>query len=107
MTIWRSAARLRSPTIQTIVLSRWILALAIMGVGLVALPAASHVRGATAPIEHVRTTPIIDSIVPPGAEGAHPAAAPSRAQPPLPTLSGAKFRLGFLEFKDDADAPPR
>jgi hypothetical protein len=88
-------------------LLRWILALAIMGAGLVSLTAASHVRGATAPIEYVRPTPIIELIVSPGAENVHPAAALSGTQPSSPTLADAKFRFGYLEFEDDADAPSR
>ena len=51
ITIWRSAAGLLSQTMHATTLSRWILALAIMGVGLVFLTVIPHVRGATAPIE--------------------------------------------------------
>lgn len=107
MTIRRSPASLVGQTTHATTLSRGILALAIIGAGLVSLTVASHVRGATAPIEQVRSTPIIELIVPPGAESVHPAAALSGTQPSSPTLADAKFRFGFLEFEDDADALPR
>ncbi|HWE19973.1 MAG TPA: VOC family protein [Hyphomicrobiaceae bacterium] len=57
----------------------------------------------TAPIGHVRPTPVIELIVSPGAESVQPAAAASGTQP-SPALSDAKFRFGFLEFEDDVDA---
>lgn len=100
---------LRSETqraIQTTALTRCMLAVAIIGAGLVSLNVASHVRGDTAPIEHVRT-PIVSLIVPPGPETVRRAAALSDTQPSSPALSSARFRFGFLEFEDDADAAPR
>jgi hypothetical protein len=106
MTIWRSPASLFGWTTRATTLSRGILALAIMGAGLVSLAVASHVRGATAPIEHVRTAPIMKLILPPGPETARPAAATSGTQRSSPALSSG-FRFGYLEFEDDANAPPR
>jgi hypothetical protein len=107
MTIWHAAARLLLRTIQAMAASRWMLALAIMSAGLAYLTVASHVRGGTALTDDVRIPPIIKVIVPPGAKSSHAAAAPSAAQPVSPGFSDAKFRFGFLEFEDDADAPPR
>jgi len=105
MTIWTCAARL-SRAIQTTALTRCILAVAIIAAGLVSLNLASHVRGATAPIEHVRT-PIVSLLLQPGPETVRPAAALSDTQLSSPALFSARFRFGFLEFEDDADAPPR
>jgi len=55
-----------------------------------------HVRGATAPIEHVRTTPIMKLILPPGPETSRPAAALGGTQLSSPALSRARFRFGLL-----------
>jgi hypothetical protein len=107
MTIWRSAERLPTPTIKTMALSRWILALAVLGAGLLSLTVVSRVRGAAAPIEHARIIPTIKVIVPPSAESTRAAPAPSGAQPSSPVFSDARFRFGFLEFEDDAHAPSR
>jgi hypothetical protein len=85
-------------------LSRWLSA-AIIGAGLACVTVAAHVRKDADPIEHVSITPIIKVIVPSTAERAFPAIAPS--SPSSPTLPSARFRFGFLEFEDDADAPPR
>jgi hypothetical protein len=87
--------------------ARLILALAIMGVGLLSLTVASPVGRATAATEHARTASIIKVIVPPSAESSHAAAAPSGALPSSAAISKALFQLGFLEFEDDADAPSR
>jgi hypothetical protein len=81
-------------------LSRSILALAIMGAGLMSLTAASHVRGAPGSIEQSRGSPIIRPIAPPSAKSARTAADPSGAQSSSPVLASAKFRFGFLEFED-------
>jgi hypothetical protein len=107
MKIWHSAARLATQTIKTMALSRWILALAIIGAGLLSLTVASHVRGATAALEHARSTRTIKVIVPPSAESTRAAPVPSGAQPPPPAFSDVTFRFGFLEFEDDAHAQPR
>ena len=84
-------------------LSKSILALAIMGAGLMSLSVASHVRGAPASINQ-RGGPIMRPIALPSA---NTAADPSGAQSSSPVLASAKFRFGFLEFEDDADAPSR
>jgi hypothetical protein len=104
MTIWPSAEGLLRQTIRAITLSRWILALAVMGAGLASLTVASHVRGATAPIEHARIIPTIKAIAPPGAKSTDAATTPSAAQQ-VPPFSDVRFRFGFLEFEDDGDAP--
>ena len=80
-----------------------ILAVAIIGGGL-AYTVASRVRGSAAPIEHIRSTPVVKVIVPASVENAHTAVGPRSARPSSPTLSG-KSRFGFLEFEDDPDAP--
>jgi hypothetical protein len=77
------------------------LAVAIIGGGL-AYTVASRVRGSAAPIEHIRSTPVVKVIVPASVENAHTAGPRSASSP---TLSGAKSRFGFLEFEDDPDAP--
>ena len=84
-----------------------ILALAIMGAGLLSLTVVSQVRGATVAIEHARITPIIKVIVPPSVESSHAAAGPIGSQAASPAFSNATFRFGFLEFEDGADAPSR
>ena len=84
-----------------------LLALAIMGAGAVSLTVVSHVRGATAPIAQIRGSPIIRPTVPPSTEDPHVAVSASGAQSLSPEFSGTKFRFGFLEFEDDADAPSR
>jgi len=106
MTIWHAAARLRQ-TIRAMAPSRWILALAVMGAGLASLTVTSHVRGATAPVGHARIIPTIKVIVPPGTKSTHAVTALGAAQPVSPAFSDATFRFGFLEFEDDAHAPPR
>jgi hypothetical protein len=88
-------------------LLRWILALAIVGAGLASLTVVSHVRGATAPIEQIRSGPIIMPAPLPGAESADGATGLSGAQPSSPVLSAAAFRFGFLEFEDDTNAPSK
>ena len=106
MVIRRSATRLLGHAIHPTTLSRWILAVAIIGGGLAYQTVALRVRGSAAPIEHIRSTPVVKVIVPArGAEDAHTALGPRSARPSSPTLSGAKSRFGFLEFEDDADAP--
>ena len=105
MTIWTCAARL-SRAIQTTALARCLVAIAIIGAGLVSLNVASHVRGATAPSEQIRT-PILSLIVPPGPQPARPAAVLRDTQLSSPVLPSARFRFGFLEFEDDADPPQR
>ena len=107
MTIWRSPAGLLRQTTHRTTLSRGILALAIKGAGLLSLTVASHVRGATAALEHARSTRTIKVIVPPSAESTRAAPVPSGAQPPPPAFSDVTFRFGFLEFEDDAHAQPR
>jgi len=107
MTIWHSAANLPRPTIKAMALSPWILALAIIAAGLASPTVASRVRGAAAPIEHARTTPATNVIVPPSAESTRAAPVPAGAQPSPPAFSDVTFRFGFLEFEDDADAPSR
>jgi hypothetical protein len=103
MVIRRAATRLLGHAIHATTLSRWILAVAIIGGGL-AYTVASRVRGSAAPIEHIRSTPVVKVIVPASVENAHTAGTRS-ARPSSPTLSGAKSRFGFLEFEDDPDAP--
>jgi hypothetical protein len=76
-----------------------------MGAGLLSLSVVSHVRGATA--ANARIIPTINVIVPPSAESPRTAAAPSAALPSSAAFSNARFRFGFLEFEDDADAPSR
>jgi hypothetical protein len=105
MVIRRSATRLLGHAIHATTLSRWILAVAIIGGGLAYLIVASRVRGSAAPIEHIRSTPVVKVIVPASVENAHTAVGPRSARPSSPTLSGAKSRFGFLEFEDDPDAP--
>ena len=105
MVIRRSATRLLSHAIHATTLSRWILAVAIIDGALAYLTVASRVRGSAAPIEHVRSTPVVKVIVPASVENAHTAVGPRSARPSSPTLSGAKSRFGFLEFEDDPDAP--
>jgi hypothetical protein len=102
MTIWRSAERLLGPTINTMAIPRWILALAIMGAGVLSLSVVSRVRGAAAPIENARIIPTIKVIVPLSAESTRAASTPSG-----PAFSDATFRFGFLEFEDDAHASSR
>jgi hypothetical protein len=92
MTIWRSAAGLLSQTMDATRLSLWILALAIMGVGLVLLTAIPHVRGATAPIVQIRSGPITRPTMQSSAESVHAAAGLSGAQWSSPALSRGKFR---------------
>jgi hypothetical protein len=65
------------------------------------LAVASHERGTAAPIGQIRSTPVVNTIVP---ASAHTAAAPRSDRLPLPAFSGARFRFGFLEFEDDPDA---
>ena len=86
---------------------KWILPVAIIGAGLVYLSVASHEPGAAALIGRARSTPIVKVTVPPGAESAHAAAGPSTMPAASPALPIAKFRFGFLEFEDDADASTR
>jgi hypothetical protein len=82
-----------------------LLALAVMGAGLLAVSVVSHVReGAAA---NARTVPTSNVMVAPRAEGPRTAAAPSPALPSPPAFSEARFRFGFLEFEDDADAASR
>jgi hypothetical protein len=102
MAIRNSVARLLRQTIQAMRISRWILALAIMGGGLASLTVASHVRGAAARIEQIRRPTL-----PPDAKGAPAVAGRSGAQPSPPAFSDAMFRFGFLEFEDNAHAPSR
>ena len=102
----RSATRLLGHAIHATTLSRWILAVAIIGGGL-AYTVASRVRWSAAPIEHIRSTQVVKVIVPASVENAHTAVGPRSARPSSPTLSGAKSRFGFLEFEDDADALSR
>jgi hypothetical protein len=102
MTIWRSAESRPGPTIKATAASRWMLALAIMGAGVLSLTVVSLVRGAAAPIERARIIPTIKVIVPPSAESTRAAPTPSG-----PTSSDATFRFGFLEFEDDAHASSR
>ena len=83
-----------------------ILALAIMGAGLLFLTVASRVGGAIAASEHARTASIIKVIGPVSAESARAAPGLSGARPSPAVFSDARFRFGFLEFQDDADAPP-
>jgi len=104
MVIRRSATRLLGHAIHATTLSRWILAVAIIGGGL-AYTVASRVLGSAAPIEHIRSTPVVKVIVPASVENAHTAVGPRSARPSSPTLSGAESRFGFLEFEDDPDAP--
>src|SRR5262249_49432363 len=92
---------------QATALSRWLLALAIICAGLVSLTVAAHVREDAASIEHIRSAPIINVIVPPSSEGPRVADAPSPTPPSPPAFSEARFRFGFLEFEDDADAASR
>jgi hypothetical protein len=107
MTIRHSAAKRLCQSMQETHLSRWMLALAIMGAAFLSLAVVSHVRRATAAIENARITPIIEVIVRPSAEGTSVPAAPSGARPSPLAFSDARFRFGFLEFEDDADAPSR
>jgi hypothetical protein len=104
MTIWRSAARLLSQAIQAATLSKWIFAAVIIGAGLAYLTVASHLRGAAASIEQVRSPPIVKVIVPASVEGVQTAAVPSSARSYSVGEPGSKFRFGFLEFEDDPDA---
>jgi hypothetical protein len=82
-----------------------LMALAVMGAGLLSLSVVSHVRGGAA--ANARFAPTINVIVPPSAESPRAAAAPSPALPSSPVFSDTRFRFGFLEFEDDADAPSR
>jgi hypothetical protein len=107
MTIWHSSASLFGQTSHATTLSRGILALAIMAAGPASLMVVSYVDGATAPVAPIRGSPIIRPTVPPSAEDPHAAVAASSAQPSSPEFSDTRFRLGFLEFEDDADAPRR
>jgi hypothetical protein len=103
MTIWRNFGQ----TAHATMLSRGILALAIMGAGLVSLTVVSHVRRATAPIAQIRGSPSIMPTVPPSAEDPSVAVGVSGAQSSSPEFSDTRFRFGFLEFEDDADAPSK
>jgi hypothetical protein len=78
-----------------------------LGAGLVSLTVASHVRRATAPIAQIRGSPIIMPTVPPSAEDPSVAVGASGAQSSSPEFSDTRFRFGFLEFEDDADAPSK
>jgi hypothetical protein len=90
--------------IQRTALSRWILAVAIVGAGLVYLTVASYVRGAAAPVAQVHSSPIMTAAVPPSTESAYAAAGPGTVPPLWRALPIAKFRFGFLEFENDPDA---
>jgi hypothetical protein len=82
-----------------------LMALTVMGAGLLSLSVVSHVReGAAA---NARVAPTINVTVPPSAESPRAAAALRPALPASPAFSDTRFRFGFLEFEDDADAPPR
>jgi hypothetical protein len=99
MTISRNLGQITHATM----LSRGILALVIMGAGAVSLavgftPARSHCSDRAA---------ISGPTVPPSAEDPHVAVSASGAQSLSPEFSGTKFRFGFLEFEDDADAPSK
>jgi hypothetical protein len=90
--------------IQTTALSRWILAVAIVGAGLICLTVASHVRGAAAPVAQVHSSPIMTATVPPSTESAHAAVGPGITPPLSQALPIAKYRFGYLEFENDPDA---
>jgi hypothetical protein len=107
MTIGHSPSSLFGQTSHATTLSRRILALAIMAAGSASLMVASYVYGATAPVAPIRGSPIIRPTVPPSSEDPYAAVAASSAQPSSPEFSETRFRLGFLEFEDDADAPAR
>jgi hypothetical protein len=77
--------------------SKRVQAAAIIGAGLVSLAVASHMRGATAPTEQVRSA----RILPASQEGAHGVIAPTGASVASPSASIARFRFGFLEFEDE------
>lgn len=99
-----TAARLLDQAMHAATLSKWMLAAAIIGAGLVYLTVASDVRGAITPIEQIRGTEVVRTIVPERVETPHATAEPSGARASLPPFSGSRFRFGFLEFEDDPDA---
>jgi len=92
---------------QATALSRWILALAIISAGLISLTVAAHVREDAASIEHIQSTQIIKVIAPPSPQSSMEPAGPSSTYPSTSVLTGPRFRFGFLEFEDDADAASR
>jgi hypothetical protein len=99
-----SGPRLLTQATQATKLSRWILAPVIIGAGLVPLIVAAHLRGDAASIEHIRSTPFTNEIVPRSPESSMETAGPSSTYPSPPVFTGQRFRFGFLEFEDDADA---
>jgi hypothetical protein len=102
-TISSSAARLLDHAVHAATPSTWIVVAAIIGAGLVCLALAPYVHGVAAPITPTPSTPVVATIVPAGGRSAHAAAAPHR--PASPVITAAKFRLGFLEFENDPEAP--
>ena len=105
-TISRSAVRPLDQALHKTTLSKWMAVAAVIGAGLACLTVASHVRGTTAPITQIHTTPVAATIVPASIERAHTAAALSSARPASPGIPDARFLLGFLEFENDPDPPP-
>ena len=93
------AARLLSQATRATTLSKSMLVAAIVSAGLAYLTAASHVRGAVAPIEPIRSTEVVNTIGPASVDTAHRAAGASSAHASLLPFSGT-FRFGFLEFED-------
>jgi hypothetical protein len=91
--------RLLDQAIEATALSRWMLPAAIIGAGFVYLTMALHMRGAAGRIEHIRSTPVVRAIAPASVESADSSGARSYSAGEV-----AKFRFGFLEFEDDADA---
>ena len=65
------------------------------------------VRGFAWPLDHLRDSLVIKAIVPGRLEIAPAAASPSSARPVPSDQPATKFRLGFLEFEDDPDAPAK
>lgn len=103
MTVPWIAARLRNQTLHARRLLRWMLAAAIVGVGLAYSTIISDVRGGGVLVQQLRGAEIVKTIGPPSVQTTHTAAAPGSPCASLSACSGARFRFGFLEFEDDPD----
>ena len=84
-----------------------VLAVAITCAGLVSVAVASRIGGGVQSIERVHSPPIVKTTVQATLEDGYMPAGASSTRSWSPPSFGTNFRFGFLEFEDDADAPPR
>jgi hypothetical protein len=88
------------------ILLAWMFVAAIVITAPGYLAVTPHEHEASAVIERIPSTHLVEQFPAPSAASASSSASPSSAQsPPSPLLPGARLRFGFLEFEDDPDPP--